>query len=126
MLAGLAEDFTDQLRSAIGDQVMFGVVTGGIDQAHELDDALDAGQVAATGCLQGGDQVDGHAACGLLGVVGADVATQLADPYLAILLGQVAGEEDGIAGLCIHHIGCCRGGYFVRWRAGRSGRTRTI
>ena len=49
MLAGIAEDFGDQLRGAVRHQMMLGEFAGRIDQAHQLDDALDACQVAAAG-----------------------------------------------------------------------------
>jgi len=42
MAAGLAEHFPEQVRAAIGDQVMFSKISGGIDQAGDFDDAFDA------------------------------------------------------------------------------------
>ncbi|MNE97650.1 hypothetical protein D3C80_1960300 [compost metagenome] len=55
--------------------------------------------------LQRGQQVDGdRARCGLAGL-GIDVLAQLAGPYLAVLAGDMARQEHGVAGLRGHYIG---------------------
>ena len=52
--------------AAVGDHVLFGEFGRGVDQAGQLDDALDAAQVAAAGGLQRAHQVDDDRARGLL------------------------------------------------------------
>ena len=112
MLAGFAEDFAQQFAAAVGDQMLLGVAGAGVDQAHDLDDALDAIQIAAAGMLQRAHQIHGHGAGCLLAFFGRHVLAQLADPGLAVLLGDMAAEEHQIAGLHIGQVGGCRHGHF--------------
>mgnify|MGYP000511679598 CR=1 FL=1 len=49
MRAGVSEDLAEQFRAAVGDQMLFGEGRGRVDQAHDLDDALDAVEVGAGG-----------------------------------------------------------------------------
>ncbi|MNT81472.1 hypothetical protein D3C71_2080860 [compost metagenome] len=55
-----AEHLGDQLAGAVGDEVLLGEVFRAVDQAHQLDDALDAVEVSAHGRLQGAHQVNGN------------------------------------------------------------------
>jgi hypothetical protein len=54
-----AEHLAQQLAAAVGDQVLLGEVTCGVDQAHHFDDALDLVQVAHCS-VQGAHQINGH------------------------------------------------------------------
>ncbi len=90
VLAFVTKDLAQQLRAAIGHQVLFGKRGCGIDQAHDLDDALDAVQVAAASCLQGAHQLNGNRAGRLLAFFGADGTAELTLPDLAIFARQVA------------------------------------
>ena len=65
MRAFLAEDLGEQFGAAVGHQVLFGVVGRAVDQAHDLDDALDPVQVAERR-VQRAEQVDRDRARGLL------------------------------------------------------------
>jgi hypothetical protein len=76
----VAEHFADQFGRAVGHQVLLGEVLGRVHQAHQLDDAHDAVQVAAAGVLQGADQVDRDRTRGGLAVFEFQVAAELALP----------------------------------------------
>src|SRR6218665_1727768 len=107
MRALVAKQADEQFAGAVGHQVLFGEVAGAVDQAQQLDDALDAVQITATGGLQRAQQIDGDSAgCGLA-FFGADVAAQLRHPGFAVLAGDMAAQEHQRAGLYIGHI---RGG----------------
>jgi len=97
VLALLAEHFGQEFRAAVGYQVLFGEFRRGVHQAHHLDDALHLVQVADV-AVQRGQQVDGDAARGLLTGGGVDVLAELARPGLAVAAGDVARQEDGVAG----------------------------
>ena len=92
MRALVAEHLGQQLGAAVGHQMLLGEVGRAVDQAHHLDDALDLVQVAHRG-VQRAHQVDRHRARGGLAFFGVDVAAELADPGLAVALGDVAGEK---------------------------------
>jgi len=109
VLAGVAEDLDEQFRGAVGHQVLLRVLQRRIHQAHHLDDALDAAEVAAQVARQRGQQVDGDGARGGLALLGGHVGAELADPGLAVLLGDMARQEHQVAGLRGHHIGCSGG-----------------
>ena len=49
MQALRAEYFSQQFGCTVGDQMLFGVITGGVHQAHDFDNAFDAIQIAT--CL---------------------------------------------------------------------------
>ncbi|MNG17026.1 hypothetical protein D3C84_1009840 [compost metagenome] len=99
-----AEHFGEELAGAVGHQMLFGEGADRVHEAHHLDDALDLVQVAH-GRVQRAEQVDGDGARGLLAFVGADVGAELADPDLAVLLGDVARQEHEVAGLHERHVG---------------------
>eukprot|EP01137_Pigoraptor_chileana_P028249 Opistho-2@11896 len=109
MGAAIAEDLGQQLGAAVGHQVLLGEVGRAVDQAHHLDDAADLVQVADGG-VQGAQQVDGDGAGGGLAGGGVDIAAQLAGPDLALALGDMAGDEDQIAGAHEGHVGGSRHG----------------
>ena len=60
---------------------------------------------SADGRVQRAEQVDGDGARGLLAGGGVDVLAELADPRLAVLAGNVAGDEDEVAGAHERHVG---------------------
>src|SRR5450830_2056356 len=115
MFALLAKHFANQFGSTVGDQMLLSKFTSRIDQTHQFDDALDAGQVAATSCLQGCQQIDCHRACSQLSFFRVEVLTALTNPDLAVFLGNMARQKYGITSLRVHDIGCswcCHGWQF--------------
>ena len=100
----VAEYLTNQLAGAVGHQMLLGESGRGVDQAHQLDDARDFLQVAHRR-LQGAQQVDGNGAGGLLAFGGGHVLAQLADPGLAVFFGDVAADEDEVAGAHEGNVG---------------------
>mmetsp|Transcript_41226 Transcript_41226/g.96461 ORF Transcript_41226/g.96461 Transcript_41226/m.96461 type:complete len:213 (+) Transcript_41226:889-1527(+) len=108
MLAGVAQHRGQQFRAAVGDQVLLGEVRRAVDQAHHLDDAH-LGEVTGGG-LQRAEQVDRDRSRGQLAGGGVDVLAKLADPGLAVLLGDVAGDEQQIAGAGEGQVGGGRRG----------------
>ena len=104
----LAKHLAQQFAGAIGHQVLLGEITGGVHQAHHLDDALDAVQVPACQAQQPCSvpirsmvlwRVRG------LAFFGCDVLAKLRSPGLPSLAGDMAAQEDTSAGLHIGHIG---------------------
>ena len=59
MLAGFAEHVGDQVRGAVGDEMLFDEARCRRDEADELDDALDPGEIAAKRSLRLRQDVDG-------------------------------------------------------------------
>ena len=80
-----------------------------VDEARDADDALDLVEVADGG-VQRAEQVDGDGARRLLAGRGGHVAAELADPDLAVALGDVAGQEDEVAAAHEGHVGAGRNG----------------
>ena len=100
-----SENFAEQFGRAIGYQMVLGEVGGRIDQACQLDDTLDAIQIATAGRLQRSNQVDRDGARSLLAFFGRDVLAQLTDPWLAVFLGNMTRQKYSVAGLYMHHVG---------------------
>ena len=67
-----------------------------VHEDEELDDALDALEVAEGG-VQRAQEVDGDAAGRLASLLGRERRAELADPRLAVPLRDVAGHEEEVA-----------------------------
>ena len=104
MGAAFAKHLGQQFRAAVGDQVLLDEVGRAVHQAHDLDDAAHALQVAHGG-LQGAHQVDGHRACGFGALRGRHVLPQAANPGFAVFAGDVAREKNQVAGAHEGHVG---------------------
>ncbi len=94
--------------AAVGDQVLLGECRRAVDQAHHLDDAPDATEIAVAGRSQRAEQVDGDGARRGLAIGRAHGQSELADPGLAVLLRDVAGKKDQLAAAHEGHVGCGR------------------
>jgi len=112
--AGVAEELDQQFGSAVGDEVLLGETWGAVYEDHEFDDSGDVVEVADRG-VQGAEQVDGGGARGLFALGGGQLRAELADPGLAIALGDVAAEKKELSGLDERHEGGYgRGGWGQR------------
>jgi len=65
---------------------------GTVDQNLHFDDPSDEVKVT-DGCIQRGDQLDGHTSGGLFPLFDGEISSQPALPGLAILPGDVAGHK---------------------------------
>src|SRR5678815_2294309 len=92
----LGEDLAEELGAAVGHQVVLGEVGRAVDEARDAHDALDLVEVADRG-VERAEQVDRDRARRLLAGRRVHVAAELANPGLAVALGDVAGEEDKIS-----------------------------
>lgn len=110
VLASVTKYFSQQFAAPVGHQVMFGEVAGRVDQAREFDDALDFVQVT-NGSVQRAHQVYGDRSRRRLAFFRGDVFAELADDDLAVSFGEMAAQEDQVAGLHERHIGGSRGGH---------------
>jgi hypothetical protein len=93
----VSEDGAEELRGAVGDEVLLGERGRAVHQHQQLHDAADAIQVARRG-FERAEEVDRDRARGSLAGGGVELLTQLAGPRDAIALRNVAGEEDQVAG----------------------------
>ena len=75
----VAKHLAQQFAGAVGHQMMFGEVGAGVDQRHELDDALDAMEITHRG-LQRAHQVDGDGTRGGLAFLGASWSCRTGRP----------------------------------------------
>ena len=78
-------------------------IVGGLDETLDLDAAHDPIQIAAARRLELGEQVERAQPGGLLALLDGEVAADLAGVlHLAPGHGDLAGDEDQVAG---HHVG---------------------
>jgi len=92
----ISKYLSEKLRSTIGDQVLFGERGSAVHEHHQLHDALDLVQVAHRG-MKCAHQIDGHSTSGFFTLCGREIRPQLADPWFAIDLGDMARREKQIA-----------------------------
>jgi hypothetical protein len=110
MRPAFPEDFAQKLARTVGHEVLLREIRGGIDERHDLDDPPYAIEIAHSR-LQRAHQVDGDGPRSGLALVRPHGLAQLADPGLALPLGDVAAQEDQLADLYIGYIGCGRYGH---------------
>ena len=78
---------------------MIGEIRDAIDEADQLDDALDAVEIAAAGILELRHDVDGAEPGRLGAVLDGEILTELALVFdLAVLQRHLSGRVDEIAG----------------------------
>ena len=100
-----AEDLAEQLRAAVGHQVLLGEVGRAVDQAHARLTMRSTLSRSPTAACSVPSRSIATARAALLAGGGGHVAAELADPGLAVALGDVAGEEDQVAGAHEGHVG---------------------
>jgi len=94
----VTEEFYEEFRGAIGDEMLLGKSRGAVDQDHQLDDAADLFEVAGGG-VECAEEVDGDGARGLKPFGGAEIEPKLAGPnFTAFFFGDVTGDKEKIAG----------------------------
>src|SRR5919106_2558460 len=94
--AALTKHFLEELRRAVGHDVLFGERWNAIDQNQQLDQPPHSIQVASRR-VQGAQQVDGNAPRGFFSLLGRHACAELTTPWLAVLLRNVAGEKDVVS-----------------------------
>ena len=107
MFPYISKDLSEELRSPIGHQVLFGEGGSAVHEHHQLHDALDLVQVAHRG-MKCAHQVDGHGTSGLFTLRGREIRPKLADPWFAVDLGDMASQEEQIAAAQKRYKSCHR------------------
>src|SRR5690348_7893471 len=97
MPATLAEDLDEQLGGAVRNRRLLAELRVGVDEHEQLDDALDAAQLADL-LLQACEEVDDRECRRRLPRRHVDLATELAlVDELAVAVRAMARDEDGVA-----------------------------
>jgi len=91
--AVLAEDVREQLRRAVGDEVLLGEVGRAVHHYEELHDARDGVEITGRG-VQRREEIDSDRACRQLPLLYVDAGAELPHPRRSVLLRDVTGEED--------------------------------